>query len=258
MKPNKEKAAVTYLAVLQDREERGQKLNVSLEEFLRTWEELFPMKSSNPYLNMNLDSKNIRNVRKKAYTALDDQFAKKTIADVLAYRNTLLIVEDRTIPEDLRQRAKEKKLFVALNDDTTNSLSGYNIFYSKHCLTTRPYQLTEKEVRETIAEFPENKAALVKQEKNLLNMLHDESIDKNEKLTALKDFKMLYTTHDFQVAINRYLFKYCTDKDLALEAIRICAQAGIVNLQNGKPIMLRHCKAADKKTRQRMKKKRRQ
>lgn len=172
---------------------------------------IFP---KNPYMNMELDVEAIKETRESTYKSLHEQFKDKTSDDVLAYRNTLLIVEDRHIPEDLAQQAKEKRLHLVLNKNIERCLSGYNIFYRGACITNRPYQLTEDEVRRIISEFPLSKEELVKQENNLLDLLHDESVDRKSKLAAIKNFDMVYVTHDFKVRINRYLFKYCKDKSL--------------------------------------------
>lgn len=243
-----EKGAISYLLVLQDNEKEG-KGNVSLGDFMKKWEEFFPMKCKNPYMNMDLNVKDVEATRETTYKLLHEQFKDKSSDDVLAYRNKLLIVKDRHIPEDLVQQAKEKRLKIVLSNNICRCLSGYNVFYRKVCITNKPFQLTEDEVRRIVSKFPSSKEELVKQENNLLDLLHDESANRKTKLEAIKNFKAIYVTHDFQVGINRYLFKYCTDKSLALAAIGLCSRTGIVNLQNYKPIMLRYCKAADTKTR---------
>lgn len=243
-----EKGAISYLLVLQDNEKEG-KGNVSLGDFMKKWEEFFPMRYKNPYMNMDLNAEAIKATRETTYRMLHEQFKDKSSEDVLAYRNKLLIVKDRHIPEDLAQQAKEKRLKIVLNKNIDRCLSGYNIFYKGACITNRPYQLTEEEIRKIISEFPSSKEELVNQENSLLDLLHDESANRKTKLEAIRNFKTIYVTHDFQVRINRYLFKYCTDKSLALATIGLCSRTGIVNLQNYKPIMLRYCKAADTKTR---------
>lgn len=243
-----EKGAISYLLVLRDNEKEG-KGNVSLSDFMKKWEEFFPMKYKNPYMNIDLNVKDIKATRETIYRMLHEQFKDKSSEDVLAYRSKLLIVKDRHIPENLVQQAKEKRLKLVLNKNIDRCLSGYNIFYKGACITNRPYQLTEDEVRKIISEFPSSKEELVNQENSLLDLLHDESANRKAKLEAIRNFKTIYVTHDFQVRINRYLFKYCTDKSLALAAIGLCSRTGIVNLQNYKPIMLRYCKAADIKTR---------
>lgn len=239
-----EKGAIAYLQVLQDNE-KEHKGRVSLGDFMKKWEEFFPMRYKNPYMNMNLNIEAIKATRESTYRLLHEQFKDKSSEDVLAYRNKLLIVKDRHIPEDLAQQAKEKRLKIVLSNNIDRCLSGYNIFYNKTCITNRPYQLTEEEIRK----FPSSKKELVNQENNLLDLLYDESVNRKIKLEAIRNFKTIYVTHDFQVRINRYLFKYCTDKSLALAAIGLCSRTGIVNLQNYKPIMLRYCKATDTKTR---------
>lgn len=248
MQIRNEKGTIAYLLVLQDNEKEGRG-RVSLGDFMKKWEEFFPMRYKNPYMNMDLNVEAVKETRQSMYKSLHEQFKDKTSDDVLAYRNTLLIVEDRHIPEDLAQQAKEKRLHLVLNKNIERCLSGYNIFYRGACITNRPYQLTEDEVRRIISEFPLSKEELVKQENNLLDLLHDESVDRKSKLAAIKNFDMVYVTHDFKVRINRYLFKYCKDKSLALATIGLCSKAGIVNMQNNKPIMFRYCKAADTKTR---------
>lgn len=243
-----EKGAISYLLVLRDNEKEG-KGNVTLGDFMKKWEEFFPMKCKNPYMNMDLNVKDIKATRETTYRMLHEQFKDKSSEGVLAYRNKLLIVKDRHIPEDLAQQAKEKRLKIVLSNNIDRCLSGYNIFYKGACITNRPYQLTEEEIRKIISEFPSSKEELVNQENSLLDLLHDESANRKAKLEAIRNFKTIYVTHDFQVRINRYLFKYCTDKALALATIGLCSRTGIVNLQNYKPIMLRYCKAADTKTR---------
>lgn len=234
--------------VLRDNENKG-KGNVSLGDFMKKWEEFFPMRYKNPYMNMELNVEAIKETRESTYRLLHEQFKDKSSEDVLAYRNKLLIVKDRHIPENLAQQAKEKRLKIVLSNNIDRCLSGYNIFYKGACITNRPYQLTEEEIRKIISEFPSSKEELVNQENSLLDLLHDESANRKTKLEAIRNFKTIYVTHDFQVRINRYLFKYCTDKSLALATIGLCSRTGIVNLQNYKPIMLRYCKAADTKTR---------
>lgn len=251
----KEKETVVYYQTLKENKALN-KGKVTLEDYVKKYEELFPMKSKNPYSNTEIDIKKIENARKESYITVQKFFQEKTIEDVLAYRNTLMIVENRTIPEDLSEMAKSKNLFLKLQN-VEYGLSGYSVFYKKHCITNRPYQLDELEVREIVEKFPTSKEALVKQENDLLDLLHDESVERQLKLFALNDFQMIYTTHDFQKRINHYLFKYCTDKSLALAAIELCARAGIVNMSNNRPIMFRYCKASDNTTRKNIKKARR-
>lgn len=249
MSINDERAAIVYYAVRRENEKQG-KDKVSLEDFLDTYEKFFSMISKNPYANMNINKKAILEERKKRYTEIHKQLMDATLEETLAYRNKFIRIASRDIPEDLCADANAKGLYVLLKRDTDTFLSGYNISYKQKSVTSKPWTLTESQVRKIVKDFPTSKEALVKQETNLLNVLHDDTRQKSHKKSALDRFKMIYTTHDFQVKINRYLKKYCTDKDLALSAIGLCSRAGIVNLENNKPLMLRFCKADSKAKRQ--------
>ncbi len=226
MQIRNEEGTIVYLLVLQDNKKEC-KGKVSLGAFMKKWEELFPMRHKNPYMNMELDVEAIKATREATYKLLHEQFSGKTIDEILAYRNTLLIVEDRQIPEKLLQQAEQKRLRLVLSKNIESCLSGYNIFYKGTCITNRPYQLTEDEVRKIISKFPSSKEALIRQENNLLDLLHDESVDRKLKLAAINNFKMVYVTHEFKVRINRYLFKYCADKSLALATIGLCSSLQI-------------------------------
>ncbi|MCM1059642.1 MAG: hypothetical protein NC452_05055 [Eubacterium sp.] len=253
---NQEKDAVVFLSAFQENEQKNIR-NLSMKDFERKYEELFPIKSDNPYLNLHLNKQEIeaiKNRRRKAYKSLYKQFKDKPLSDVLEYRNSLLMIKDRKAPEELRQKAKKKKLFLVLSSNTDCQLSGYNIIFDTTSITTKPWKLTEEEVRKIIDDFPASKRDIRQQEDDLLNLLYDESADQKIKLTALRSFRMVYTTHDFKVRINRYLLKYCTDKSLALEAIGLCSRYNIVNMQNNRPIIFKYCKAADRKTRKKSKK----
>lgn len=248
MNINDERAAIVYYKVRRENEKQG-KGKVSLEDFLDIYEKLFSMISKNPYANMSIHKIAILEERKRRYTEIHKQLMNATLEETLAYRNKFIRIASRDIPEDLCADANAKGLYVLLKRNTDTFLSGYNISYKQKSITSKPWTLTESEVRKIVKDFPTSKEALVKQETNLLNVLHDDTRQKSHKKSALDHFKMIYTTHDFQVKINRYLKKYCTDKDLALSAIALCARAGIVNLENNKPLMLRFCKARVKQKR---------
>ena len=121
MQIRNEKGTIAYLLVLQDNEKEGRG-RVSLGDFMKKWEEFFPMRYKNPYMNMDLNVEAVKETRQSMYKSLHEQFKDKTSDDVLAYRNTLLIVEDRHIPEDLAQQAKEKRLHLVLNKNIERCL----------------------------------------------------------------------------------------------------------------------------------------
>lgn len=250
-----EKEAVVYYMALKENVQNGKSV-VSVGDFLNMYEKLFPMKSKNPYKYIDVEVKKIKDSRKNSYRITHKKLQDMSLEEVLAYRNTLLIIQEREIPEDLVKMAMKKDLYVHLQNSDCG-LSGYSIYYKKQCITNRPYQLEEEEIRELIKDFPTSKEALIKQENDFIDMLYDESVDRMQKLNAIHNFKMLYTTHDFQKRINNYLFKYCKDKTLALATIGLCSKVGIVNMSNNKPILLRYCKASDKITSSNLKKTRR-
>ena len=205
---------------------------VNYSEFSKAYDDLF-LKKYPP----KLTKKEYKEFKLNRFNKIDALLHGKSLEELQKYRNNVMLFSSREVPVDLKREAMEKGFYVSLEQDLDTCLSGFNLVISKGRLplTSVPYGLSEKEVRELIAKTPSEKEKKVL-EKRLLDLLYDESAPKSQKIAALNKYNIKYPTHDFQVKMNRYIFKYCNDRKLLMEAVSLHTRLGIKDLQNNKPI----------------------
>ena len=225
-----EKCAMAYLEAAK---RKRKETPVNYSEFSRAYDDLF-LKKYPPQLQQDRKHKEFKLYR---FDKIDALLQGKSLEEIQKYRNNVALFPSREVPEDIKRAAMKKGFYVTLEQNLDTCLSGFNLVISKGRLplTNVPYGLNEKEVRELIEKTPSNKEKKVL-EKRLLDLLHDESAPKRQKMIALNKYNVKHPTHDFQVRMNRYIFKYCTDRDLLKEAVSLHSRLGIKDLQNNKEI----------------------
>lgn len=224
-----EKCAMAYLEAAK---RKSKNTPVNYSEFSKAYDDLF-LKKYPPQLSKS----KYKEFKLYRFNKIDALLQGKTVDEIQQYRNNVALFSSREVPEDIKRAAMKKGFYVTLEQDLDTCLSGFNLVISKGRLplTNVPYGLNEKEVRELIENTPSEKEKKVL-ENQLLELLHDETAPKRQKMIALNKYNVKHPTHDFQVRMNRYIFKYCKDRDLLIEAVSLHMRLGIKDLQRNKEI----------------------
>ena len=220
------------MAYLEAAKRKSKRTPVNYSEFSKAYDDLF-LKKYPPQLSKS----KYKDFKLYRFNKIDALLQGKSLEEIQKYRNSIVLFSSREVPEDIKRAAMKKGLYVSLEQDLDTCLSGFNLVISKGRLplTNVPYGLNEKEVRELIEKTPSEKEKKVL-ENRLLDLLHDESVPKRQKMIALNKYNVKHPTHDFQVRMNRYIFKYCTDRELLKEAVSLHTRLGIKDLQRNKEI----------------------
>ena len=233
-----EKALIVYMSLV--KKYKDDRTKIICSNFIKEWDETYPYNRDEHQLKVS--------AHKQVHITLDE----KSLDEIQEYRNTFAIYDNTDVPEDIKRLAQEKRVFVLLAGNRNKHLSGFDVQVKEEkMLSFRindvPFGLTENSVRELLQKLP-TKSELKIKESGLIDILSSNSIPISQKKKAVKNYKALYSTHNFKVFLNKFTIVQCKDKELTLLCVYLCNRCGIRNLQNNAPIKYNFCEGSGKRT----------
>lgn len=243
---DKEKAIVVYISLVRRYKEHREKITCSV--FMKNWIDMF---ECDKYNRSKEDKQTIREKQIAAFAFTKDELDSKSYEEIIAFRDTFMICPSREVPVELKQLAQSKGVIVSLAENITKHLSGFDVLVKENKgMTYRindvPFGLSVNEAKRFLESLSTSKE-LVKQEKELVRILSEDSIPVKDKKEAVNKYKASYATHEFKKFMNRFTIYDCKNQQLTLFCVNLCNRVGIRNLSNELPIKYEFCAGSGKR-----------
>lgn len=243
---DKEKAIIVYISLVRKYKEHRE--NITCSVFIKTWLDMFECDKFN---RSKEDKQTIREKHITSFGFVKNELDAKSYEEIIAFRDTFMIYPSREVPVELKQLAQSKGVIVSLAENITKHISGFDVLVKENkCMTYRvndvPFGMSKDEVERFLEALPTPKE-LIKQEKELVKILSDDSIPVKDKKEAVNKYKAPYATHEFKRFMNRFTIYDCKNQQLTLFCVNMCKRVGINNMSNELPIEYKFCVGSGKR-----------